>query len=249
MEHDFKHLLVEFFEDSKLNKRKSESEGRPIYDAVEKVRIRIAGDNKSVHVAFANDLSSVREPGSNRRLAYKELHKGPYEAFKQGQKFIGSGTPLKEAPFLNEAKRKELMALNIFSVEALASLDGANLAKLGMGGRALKDQAEAYIAKAADTSDVTKLAAENADLTARIAQLEAMMNGMTGNREPVQPQENADEGAGDTPSPFADWAEDDIKLWIEENGGAKPHHLTKHPKLVQLADALNAKLAEANKAA
>lgn len=249
-ETDFKHLLVEFFSKAKQSKRKSTEQGRPVFDEIEMVKIRIAGDQKSVFVAPAHDASSVRDPHTNQRLTYAQLHRGPYEAFKRGQTYIGSGTPLKELPFITNAKRLELEAQNVFTAEALAQLDGSMLHKLGMGARELKNQAEAYLAKAAGSADITKLAAENAALEERLAQLETLLKGQgalaQSDTEPAVEPENS---VGI--SPFQDWDANTIRIWIEEQGGEKPHHKCGHDKLVQIADELNAKLkqAQANEAA
>lgn len=246
-EFDFKHLAVRFFNDSKLNKRKTAEQGRAIYDDIEMVEIRTAGDPKSTLVAPANGPSSVRHPDTNQRLTYAELHEGPYEAFKKGQKFIGSGTPLKELPFLTEARRKELEAANVYTAEALAGLDGTPLQRLGMGARELKNQAQAWLDKAAGTADATKLAAENAALADRITQLEAMMSAQNGENG-LSLRSGTTTVETTAPSPFEDWDDDTIRLWIEEQGG-KAHHKAGHDKLVQTADELNAQLAKASEAA
>ena len=65
-----------------------------------------------------------------------------------------AGTPLSELTFLSQGKRLELKALNIHTAEALASLDGGPLKMLGIGGREMKNQAAAYLAKAAGNADV-----------------------------------------------------------------------------------------------
>ena len=44
-------------------------------------------------------------------------------------------------PFLTEASRAELRALNIYTVEALAAIDGQELKNLGHGGRDMKNKA------------------------------------------------------------------------------------------------------------
>jgi hypothetical protein len=245
MDPTFKHLAVQFFADKRLNKKATKKEGRPVYDDVEKVRFRIAGDPKTVHVGFADDQSSVRDPETNQRLKYKELHSGPYEAFKKNQEYVGQGTPLSEAPFLSEAKRAELKAVNVFTIEALAALDGSNLSRLGMGGRSLKEQAAAYLQNATGSADVTRLAAENEALKRRLEALEAKSGGMT---NPALEAKPADAQKG-PPSPFADWADEDIVNWIVTNGGEKPHGRCTHETIVAKADELNAALAEQNKAA
>lgn len=234
---DFSHLHVEFFADAVHNVRKSAEEGRPIYDDVEKVRIRLAGDPKSVLVAPAHSASSMRDPQTNERLTYAQLHRGPYEAFKRNEAYIGTGTPLSELTFLTASKRKELAGMNIHTAEALAGLDGANLSRLGMGGRELKTQAEAWIAKATGSAGISKLAAENEALKARLDAMEAMM------AENAPAKDVPADKLSDVISPFSDWDDDTIRAWIVEQGGENPHHKCSHDTLVAKADELNAALA------
>lgn len=234
---DFSHLHVEFFMDAVENKAQSAKEGRPIFKDVEMIRIRIAGDPKTMLVAPAHDGSSVRDPNTNQRLTYAQLHAEPYKAFKDGVEYIGSGTPLSELPFITKAKAEELKRLNVHTAEALAGLDGQNLQKLGMHARPLKEQAEAYLAKAAGSADVTKLAGENAELKEQMEVLKAQMEVLQGGKpapEPDRPE-----------SPFANWADEDIINWITDNGGSKPHHKSNHDTIVAKADELNAEIQKA----
>lgn len=247
MEMDFKHLAVEFFMDAVHNPRKSAEEGRAIFDNVEKVKIRIAGDKQTVHVAPAHEGSSVRDPQSNSRLTYAQLHAGPYEAFKRGQSFIGSGTPLAELPFVTMAKRRELEAANIFTAESFAELDGTNLQKLGMGARELRDQVRAYLDKAKGNVDVVRLSGENEALKAQMekmqAQLAMLMSGTSPASLPATEVTLA-EPVDVSQSPFYDWDDETIKLWIVEQGGENPHHKCSHDTLVRKADELNVVLSK-----
>jgi hypothetical protein len=235
-EADFRHLHVEFFMDAVEVPSESAKAGRPIFKDEEMIRIRIAGDKHSVLVAPAHSQSSIRDPNTNFRLSYAQLHSGPYEAFKKGVEFHGNGTPLSELPFLTESQRKELRALNIHTAEALASLDGTMLSRVGMQARPMKTQAEAYLERAAKSAGVSQLAAENEDLKARLARLEAMM---AGNQAPLamapDPQVNKN-------SPFADWDGESIRTWLKENRGPTPGPNTSLGKLVKIADDHNASL-------
>ena len=47
--------------------------------------------------------------------------------------------------FLTEARRAELRAQNIYTIEALAAIDGLELKNLGMDGRDLKNKAMEYL--------------------------------------------------------------------------------------------------------
>ncbi len=243
-EMDFKHLSVEFFMDTEENKNETAKQGRPIFTDIEMVRIRMAGDPKSIHVAPAKDFSSVMDGNTGNRLTYAELHHGPYDAFKKNAEYIGEGTPLSEVPFITESKRKELAHFSVFTVEALAGLEGANLTRLGMGARKFKELATEWLSKATGAAGITRMQAENDDLKARLLALEEKLGGGSGEAQKPVVDSSATE-----PSPFADWDDDTIKLWIVEQGGAEPHHRTGHDKLVIMAGELNAELKRQKEAA
>jgi hypothetical protein len=78
-----------------------------------------------------------------------------------------SGTPLTYATFLTEARRSELRAQNIYTVEALASIDGQPLKNLGPGGREMKNAAMEYIEETQKGAVNTQMAAELEALRAR----------------------------------------------------------------------------------
>lgn len=244
---DFSHLHVEFFMDAVENKTASAAQGRPIFQDAEMVRIRIAGDPKSVLVAPAQSASSVRDPATNRWLTYAELHREPYKAFKEGIEYTGSGTPLAELPFVTRAKAEELKRLNVHTAEALAGLDGHNLQKIGMGARHLKDQAEAWLATAEDMADVTRMAGENAALKEQMEALQAQLDRLSSGTEDTKQVSRSN--GGDGQSPFAAWADEDIVNWIVACGGRKPHPASKHETIVRLADELNAELEKQSEAA
>lgn len=234
MEQDFSHLAVEFYSEPVHNVRKSAEAGRPVFDDVEMVKIRIAGDKLTVHTAPAHDSSSMRHPVTNERLTYAQLHHGPYEAFKRGQEFHGTGTPLSEVPFITAGKRKELQAANIHTAESFVAVDGSNLQKLGMGARELRDQVKAWIDRTSKNADVVKLSQENDELRARLERMEQLMDKATA------PDEAYDASA----SPFSEWDDETIRVWIVEQGGEQPHHKCSHETLVRKADELNATLSK-----
>ena len=167
-----RHLHIEFRNVAVENKAKSLKEGRPIYDQQEQVFIRFAGDTKKELVAPAQE-KCMRDPESNLWVSYAQVFHRHYEAFKSGQAAVGEGTPIDELPFLDSARRAELKALHIHTAEALAGLEGANLSRLGMFGRELKEKAAAYIESAKGSAHATALAAENADLRQRLETMEA----------------------------------------------------------------------------
>jgi hypothetical protein len=228
------HLHVEFLMLPVQNMAESEKAGRPIYKDIEHCRIRWAGDNKKELFAPAHEKTEFdREQG--RYITWAEKFPEHYKLFKQNQDQSSiNGTPLSEAPFLTEAKRAELRALNVHSVESLAGLDGANLARLGMGARELKNKAVAWIEQAGAGAGLSKLAEENDTLKAQMAEMQAQMAQLLGGQE-----------ADISGSPFADWDDETIRVWIRENGGTEPHPSCKHQTLVAKADILNKSLKKA----
>lgn len=214
METNFSHLNVVFYADKVLNKRKTAKSKRPIFDDVEKVKIRMAGDTKTVIGAYANDQSSRRDPDTGLRLTYAELHVGPYESFKKGEAAKVDGTPIEMLTALSQARMAELKGSNIMTIEQLAGLDGTLLAKLGMNARNMKNDAQDYLDKTMGNADMMALSDENADLKARLVRLEAAMAGS--DNTTVEEVMEAEKVA----TPFDDWDKDTIKEWMVDQGGS-----------------------------
>lgn len=247
---DKPHLHVEFYTDAIENKRKSIDAGRPIFEDVEMVRVKIAGDPKNTFVAPAN-AECGRDRETNERITYKDRFPEHYRFFADHKGEAIIGTPLSEVPWLTASKVQELKALNIMTVEALAQLDGSLLQRIGMGGRELKNQATAWLDKAEGSKAQAHFAEELSVRDQVIDQLrrdiEALKSGQPA-AVPDEPEaEPADAGLGDN-SPFWAWDDEDIKNWIKDNTGNRPAGNPKHGTLVAKADALNAELA-ARKAA
>jgi hypothetical protein len=153
-----KGVVPEFFIEAIQNKPKSLEAGRPIYDDVEMVRIYTIGDKLNIPVHKVTERDIARWPNE-------------YNAFKENIEVAIQGTPLEEWPQLTVSKVKELKSLKIKTVEQLADLPEASLKALGMGGRALVDQAKAYINKAVSNAEVNRVIEENNRLKTDIEML------------------------------------------------------------------------------
>jgi hypothetical protein len=229
-----KNLVVPMFKvHTTIDKKATAENGRPMYKDMEVVEIRMAANRQTVGVFPAHEVWKwVDGPNGREPQTYAMRFEDQYKRFKSNSAQAMSGTPIEELPFLTQAKRYELKALNVYTAEALAALDGKPLANIGMGGRELKDQAQAYLDKAAGNADVLKLASENAELKRRLEALE--------NARPL-----GDETGGApavTNSPFASWEADDIKAWIKDANGSLPRGNHNQATLVALADKINADL-------
>lgn len=225
-----KRLHVTFYSAPKLNKRRTEDEGRPIYDDVEKVKIMIPGDRRTVLGGLAHDKSRMNKE-TGEWMSYAERFPRHYEAFKAGQEQIGEGTPLSELSWLTVAKVAELRALKIHTAEALANINQETIGKLGSEGHALKAKAKAYIEHAHGGADIVRLSSENDELKARLEALEKQMTP----KSSVSPENMG--------TPFDAWADEDIANWMSDNGGS-PDKRWKRDTLLTNATELNEKLSK-----
>lgn len=221
---------------STMNEPESRKAGRPIYDDQEVVEIRFSGNKQTVGVFPAHEQCEWgTDPVTSERvrLTYAQKFNDQYKKFKAGEAQAAHGTPLEELTFLTQGKRLELKALNIYTVEALAALDGNNLRMLGMGGRELKTQAQFYLDSAARNHDAGSLAAEVATLRKQLAELQGKSatpkkgGKKAAAEQPKAEVEDDDNGTGegddtggegsgevDPDNPFADWEPEDIANWI-----------------------------------
>lgn len=258
---DTPHLHIEFYNDAQENPAESKKQGRPIFEDVEMIRIKIVGDPKSSIIAPAHSSPS-RDPETGLPITYAQKFPEHYRYFKDNRdQQAAAGTPLTEVPWLTAAKRAELKALNILTVEGLALLDGTLLQRIGMGARELKNKAQTWLDLAAGTAVESKMAGELASRDEEIEALKRQMADMQqqfsrfdrdGDGKPggSLPQEAVVEDEPDiTGSPFANWGAEDIKNWIKDQTGARPLGNPSLKTLVARADEINAELAEKSKAA
>lgn len=160
-------LTVPFFKTvAVMDEVASKAEGRPIYRDQEVVEVRIAGERNFSPVFPAH---AMWQRINGEEVTYAQRWPDAYARFQAGKEQVASGTPLSELPFLTEAKRAELRALKVYTAEALASLDGKQLAALGATGREMKNQATAYLGSAGSSAGTVALAAEVEALRAELA--------------------------------------------------------------------------------
>lgn len=188
--------------------------GRPMFDDMEVCEIRFPG-SRAVSVFPATAQSDwVTNPytGASVKRTYAERFAHEYQQFKSHVAQTKTGTPLQYVPFLTEGRRAELQALNIYTVEALATVDGQELKNLGPYGRDLKNQAEAFLADATRLAPSTQLQAEYEALKARALALEE-------DNKALQQTLKA-EASGD--AMLDSMSDAQLKDFISTNTGSKP---------------------------
>ena len=236
--------IASFYNGMVKNDAKSAKAGRPIYDDVEKIKIVWAGNTKSEFHAPATDRCDRPmvnpEDKSRYYVAWKDHpdFKKAYDAFKAGQAFAMSGTPITELSFLTEANRAELKAINIHTAEQLVGMDASKVNKFGLG--MWRDQAKAFLARAAGAAVDAEHAAEKAALQAQLDEMKAQIAALSAGAS--VPKAKPAEAVSN--SPFESWSDEDIRNWLKDAGEEAPHNRTGHAKLVALADAVNARMRE-----
>jgi len=221
---DTSHLHIEFFSQTVEDAAATAQAGIPKFKDVEFVRIKYVGDKHSELVAPANDFTFC--PERREQIMWKEQFPRHYAAFVENRATLVDGTPLDELPGITGSKVAELKAQRVFSIEALAGLDGTLLQRLGPGAREWKGKAETWLAKAREGALDTKLAAQNAQMQEQLAALRAQIEAMgaTPSAEPVK-AEVVTEGR------FIGHTASDLRRYIEATTGSK---VKGNPKLATL---------------
>ena len=264
--------ITPFFKTIALkNERKSVEAGRPIYEDVEVVDIRFSG-SKDVYTFPTQQIShweTDEETQEQRQLTYAERWPKQYQQFKAKMQQTKSGTPLDYIPFLTDAKRAELRALAIYTVEALAELDGQPLKNLGIGGRELKNKAVEYLANSNHDGVIMRQQQQIDELLVRIKSMEdenKLLASMGPNDPPPKPPvsepvptpeeepdeneeaEDEDDGVGRNELPpqaaageFASMNRNQLLGFISERTGAKPVGNPSMRTLVRMAEATSAR--------
>lgn len=240
--------VVHFYNGVQINDGKTAAAGRPIYDDVEMIRIQWAGNTKSELHAPASDRSDrpLTNPEDQSRYwpRWKDHpdFKAAYDAFKAGKEHVVNGTPISELPFLTDARRLELKAINILTAEQLAAVDINT--KLGRDLVNIRKQAALYLERASGAAVDAKHEMEKAAMQMQVDELKAQMSQLlaaTSGKSPVAAKKAA---APETVSPFSGWADEDIRNWMRDAdpGAPEPHHKLGNAKLIALADEMNARI-------
>ena len=174
-----RNLFVSFYKDAVELTFESEKQGRPIFKDMDFIRIIVPGDTNNVIERVADENDKLKFPSAWARYQASES-----EAME--------GTPLEQWPQITRSLLKECKYFEVHTVEALANLSDAHLARLGMGFQDLRNKAKAWLAAAEGTSAQTAQAAENERLRSMIEDLRAQMKEMGAKKAGRPPKEMAE---------------------------------------------------------
>lgn len=102
-------------------------------------------------------------------IEHMEYYRKAFERFKQGLEEPESGTPIRSWGLLTPAQHKQVLEANVRTVEDLAAANEPTLLQIGIGARAMKDKAEAYL----QSADMGKAATAIQDLKLKLEESEA----------------------------------------------------------------------------
>lgn len=149
---------IDFETRAVLNRAKSEAEGHACYDNVDFVLVTPTGGKDRREVVASEWLKHVENLANNGSYerAWIPLFRNAYEEWKKGNAIPEFGTPLKMWPPATPAEIAQCMAVNVRTVEDLAAANEEALARIGMGGRALKDKAQTWLRQAKESGKVSE---------------------------------------------------------------------------------------------
>lgn len=162
-------IVPRFYVEDIPDELASQRQGRPIFASQERVELLVPGNMLNIKVDIVTDEHRNRWPDA-------------YAKFKKGQEIAVDGTPLEQWPLLKRAQVLELKAMNLFTVEHVASMPDTTCQSF-MGGMRIRALAKAYLDDAAagallaeKTAEAERRNAENAELRSQIDELRTLLN-------------------------------------------------------------------------
>lgn len=181
-------------------------EDRPPYVKFKKVAVedRAATITSGHYVAKDVDFAVVTPAGSKDELEYVveewferleessragrfppawlSHYRSAYEMWKKGEEIPLTGIPLAAWPAISPAQYETLKAARLYTVEDVAQMNEESIARVGMGARALKQRAEAFLQTAKETGkaaeELAALRQQNKDLEETVKRLSEQVDAM-----------------------------------------------------------------------
>jgi prefoldin subunit 5 len=138
-----------------------------------------AGSRDRIEKEAVTWIEDLKEGARNERLpaTWPSLYEQAFKAWKAGQEMPTEGTAVKDWPALSPSQVRTLLDMGINTVELVSDMNEEAVNRLGMGGRALKEKAKAWlIASATDGkagAEIDSLRRKVEALTARAEKAEA----------------------------------------------------------------------------
>lgn len=138
---------VQFETRSIEDREASEKAGHYVGKDVIFALVTPAGTRDRIEREASEWLNSIDEGIKQERIpsAWGPAYRRALEDFKESRETPEFGTPVKDWPSVSPAQCKLLLDINVRTVEQLADANEETVARIGMGGRALKQKAQAWL--------------------------------------------------------------------------------------------------------
>ena len=157
---------VTFTTRTEEDREASIEQGRAVVKDVHFALITPHGSKDRVERKVSEWFTVLDEAVAQERMpaTWVQAYKSAYQLWKEGKEVPLEGTSIRNWPLLTPAQVENLTSIKILTVEDLAAANEELMGRIGMGGRVLKDKAQAWLMTAGSPG------AKSAE---RMAQLEA----------------------------------------------------------------------------
>lgn len=223
-----RHTMTPYFMyENVYNEVRSRIAQKPVYELKEMVEIRFAA-NAQYRPKFGVDEMATINEETGAVVTWAEMFKDQYQQFLAGSAQEAEGTPLEEllSYGASQANLSQCRALNIYSIEAMAHLEGAALKRAGMLGNTMKPLAKRYLEDRRDGANQQK---ENNELRRQLEELRAAS----------APAASDEEASEEEPSQYASLTDKEIKDRIADLVGQRPQGNPSRATLEQMLSGLS----------
>lgn len=153
--------------------------GRLVMKDVDYAVLRQIGSKDTVEKVADEWLGhcEIMASKGNYPTEWANAHRTMYNQWKAGQEVIPPGFPIRQWAGVSKAQAENLALAGVLTVEDLAAANEQAMGKIGMGARALKDKAQAWIdsSKGNTGEELAALRAENSTLKQSVGELQEKM--------------------------------------------------------------------------
>lgn len=168
-----------FFEESVEDRTLSLEAGRRISKSVDMVTVKQPGSKDDVTWEAVQWLARLPQ-NPNWKPEWIDRAKLMYRQFKEGLEITQIGTHIRMWPPISKAEAETLIAAGLRTVEELAAANEQVIGRIGIGGRDMKQRAQAWLDSAAKdgrgAAELAVLRDQNAKQSEQIAALMVKVN-------------------------------------------------------------------------
>jgi hypothetical protein len=156
---------VEFEERPVPNHQAAIEQGGARFVSVDFAMVRQIGSKDSIEFPAEEWVAKKETEAMNGRYPpeWAAFFRKKYEAFKERREAPVNGFPIREWASISRGQAETCYSIGIRSVEDLAAANEEVIRRLGMGGRALRDTAKAFLESRLAHGNAEQLAALKAD--------------------------------------------------------------------------------------